>query len=182
MSERSSMIPAHIILHRDVEEFLHAEADLLDERRFEEWLDLFTDDTRYWMPLVRNVQYGQSAMEFSREGVDNAWIDEGKDTLAQRVRQLKTGIHWAEEPRSRMSHLITNIRILGAAPSAEDARAVEVKSRILVYRNRLETDVDIIVGKRKDSLVRSDNGWKIRRREIYIDQNVLLAKNLTTFF
>ncbi|HEU0229134.1 MAG TPA: aromatic-ring-hydroxylating dioxygenase subunit beta, partial [Burkholderiaceae bacterium] len=37
---------------QDLMGFVHAEARLLDERRFEEWLDLFTEDGRYWMPLT----------------------------------------------------------------------------------------------------------------------------------
>lgn len=171
-----------LLLEREIEKFYLAEADLLDERKFSEWLDLFTDDVRYWMPLAHNVQYRHSQNEYSREGVDNAWIDEDKRTLAQRVQQLATGIHWAEEPRSRMSHLITNIRILETSSNEQEPETVHTKCRFLVYRNRMETEVDILVGKRKDVLRREQGQWKIARREIYLDQNVLLAKNLTTFF
>ena len=39
-------------LIREVEQFLYREARLLDERRFHEWLTLFTDDVRYWMPAA----------------------------------------------------------------------------------------------------------------------------------
>jgi 3-phenylpropionate/cinnamic acid dioxygenase small subunit len=171
-----------LLLHREVEEFYHAEADLLDERRLEEWLALFADDVRYWMPLAWNVQFRKDGSEYSREGVDNAWIDEDKRTLAQRVQQIATGIHWAEEPRSRMSHLVTNIRVVEAAPSVAAAQEVRTKCRFLVYRSRMESEVDILVGKRRDTLRRLDGQWKVARREIYLDQNVLLAKNLTTFF
>jgi 3-phenylpropionate/cinnamic acid dioxygenase small subunit len=171
-----------LLLHREVEEFFHAEADLLDERRFEQWLALFTDDVRYWMPLVHNVQFRKDTTEYSREGLDNAWIDEDKRTLTQRVQQLATGIHWAEEPRSRFSHLVTNIRVLEATPSAADAQQVTTKCRFLVYRNRMETETEILVGKRRDTLRRVDGQWKIARREIFVDQNVMTSKNLTAFF
>jgi 3-phenylpropionate/cinnamic acid dioxygenase small subunit len=171
-----------LLLHREIEEFFHAEADLLDERRFEQWLALFTDDVRYWMPLVRNVQFRKDSTEFSREGLDNAWIDEDKRTLSQRVQQLATGIHWAEEPRSRFSHLVTNIRVLEATPSAADAQQVTTKCRFLVYRNRMETETEILVGKRRDTLRRVDGQWKVARREIFVDQNVMTSKNLTSFF
>ncbi|WP_459615700.1 3-phenylpropionate/cinnamic acid dioxygenase subunit beta [Bordetella sp. 2513F-2] len=173
---------AMLLLEREIERFYFAEADLLDERRFADWLALFTDDVRYWMPLARNVQYRHSQDEYSREGVDNAWIDEDKRTLGQRVQQLATGIHWAEEPRSRMSHLITNVRILDAGSLGPSPQELSVRCRFLVYRNRMETEVDILVGKRQDVLRRVDGEWKIARREIFLDQNVLLAKNLTTFF
>ena len=171
-----------LLLEREIEQFYYAEADMLDERRFDEWLALFTDDVRYWMPLVANVQYRHMDKEYSREGVDNAWIDEDKRTLTQRVQQLATGIHWAEEPRSRMSHLITNVRILDVGPSLDDPRELTTKCRFLIYRNRMETEVDVLVGKRSDVLRKEQGQWRVARREIFLDQNVLLSKNLTTFF
>jgi 3-phenylpropionate/cinnamic acid dioxygenase small subunit len=57
-----------------------------------------------------------------------------------------------------------------------------VKSRFLIYRNRVETETDILVGKREDVLRRVDGGWQLSRRKIVLDQNVLLTKNLTFFF
>ena len=59
---------------------------------------------------------------------------------------------------------------------------VTVKSRFLIYRNRVETETDILVGKREDVLHRVDGHWKLRRRKIVLDQNVLQVKNLTFFF
>jgi Ring hydroxylating beta subunit len=50
----------HLLLTREIEEFLYTEAALLDERRFEAWLALLTDDIRYWMPMRRNVAYAGS--------------------------------------------------------------------------------------------------------------------------
>ena len=49
---------AHMLLKNEVEELLYHEAELLDERRFAEWLHLLTDDIRYWMPMRRNVKFG----------------------------------------------------------------------------------------------------------------------------
>ncbi|WP_370881320.1 aromatic-ring-hydroxylating dioxygenase subunit beta [Azospirillum rugosum] len=46
----------------------------------------------------------------------------------------------------------------------------------------MHDEVDIYVGKRRDTLRKLDGAWKIARREIFLDQNVLLAKNITTFF
>lgn len=174
--------PVPLALHHEIEQFLLAEADLLDERRFPEWLDLFTDDLRYFMPIASNVKFGEEDREFSREKQDAAWMDEGKETLAQRIRQIQTGIHWAEEPKSRMSHIVTNIRVVGAEPDLDAPELVRTRCRFIVYRNRQESEVDLLVGKRNDTLVRVDGSWKISRREILLDQNVLLAKNLTTFF
>ena len=91
---------ARVLLKEEIEEFLYQEAELLDERRYEEWLSLLTDDVRYFMPMRRNVKFGELDREFTREGQDISWFDEGKDTLTRRVNQILTGIHWAEEPLS----------------------------------------------------------------------------------
>ena len=173
---------ARLLLQREIEDFLYREAELLDARRYEEWLDLFTEDARYWMPMRRNVPPDAPDREFTREGADVNWFDEGKETLARRVSQLRTGVHWAEEPPSRICHMVSNVQILRASPSGPSPSEVAVKCRFLVYRNRVETETDLLVGKREDLLRRVDGRWKIARRMIVLDQSVLLAKNLTFFF
>jgi 3-phenylpropionate/cinnamic acid dioxygenase small subunit len=168
-----------LLLTQEIAQFLYTEAELLDERRHDEWLALLAEDIRYWMPMRRNVKFGDTSREFTRETEDISWFDEGKDTLTRRVRQIETGIHWAEEPRSRITHIVSNVQLLEATPGA---REVKVKSRFLIYRNRVETETDLLVGKREDTLRRDGDGWLIARRKIILDQNVLLTKNLTFFF
>ena len=171
-----------LFLKEEIEQFLYHEAELLDERRYEEWLALFAEDAQYFMPMRRNVPHDEPEREFTRAGLDVNWFDEGKDTLTRRVKQILTGIHWAEEPPSRICHLISNVQVLTATPSAGAPAEVTVKSRFLIYRNRVETETDFLVGKREDLLRRVSGGWQIARRKIVLDQNVLLAKNLTVFF
>jgi 3-phenylpropionate/cinnamic acid dioxygenase small subunit len=173
---------AHMLLKQEIEEFFYQEAELLDERCYEEWLQLLADDLRYWMPMRRNVRFGELEREFTREGLDINWFDEGKETLTRRVQQILTGVHWAEEPLSRLCHMISNIQLLHVSPCALAPVEVVVKCRFLIYRNRVETETDILVGKREDVLRRVDGQWKITQRKIILDQNVLLAKNLTFFF
>jgi 3-phenylpropionate/cinnamic acid dioxygenase small subunit len=173
---------ARFLLQQEIADFLYREADLLDERRYDDWLALLTEDVRYWMPMRRNVKVDDREREFTREGRDISWFDEGKETLTRRVRQIQTGIHWAEEPVSRISHLISNVQLLEANPSVTEPAEVLVKCRFLIYRNRVETETDILVGKREDKLRRAGSDWQIAHRKILLDQNVLLSKNLTFFF
>ena len=168
---------AGLLVRHEVQDFLYREAELLDERRYEEWLDLFTEDAHYFMPMRRNVPHDETEREFTRAGADVNWFDEGKDTLTRRVQQIRTGIHWAEEPLSRICHMVSNVQVLHASDTE-----VGVKSRFLIYRNRVETETDVLVGKREDLLRRVNGGFKIARRKIVLDQSVLLAKNLTFFF
>ena len=179
--------PAYFALKQDVEDFLYREADLLDERRFEDWLNLLAEDLVYFMPMRRNVRQGMhDEHENTLQGQGISWLDEDKWTLTKRVEQIRTGIHWAEEPMSRISHLITNVQLLDARPDVESAKEVVVRSRFLIHQNRGEYETYTFVGKRTDTLRRAgaavDGDWRVARREIILDQNVLLAKNLTAFF
>ena len=178
--ERSA---AYYRLKADVEDFYYHEADLLDDRRFRDWLELLTDDISYFMPIRRNVKFGQHAeRENTRQGEGISWFDEDKWTLTKRVDQILTGVHFAEEPLSRVCHMISNVQIRKVLPSLDDPREVETRCRFLVYQNRVEYETYTFVGKRTDVLRMTDNGWKIARREIILDQNILLAKNLSVFF
>jgi 3-phenylpropionate/cinnamic acid dioxygenase small subunit len=170
-------------LRQEVEEFLYDEAELLDQREFAAWLDLLSDDLTYFMPMRRNVKYGDhAAHENTREGEDISWFEENKWTLSKRVDQIFTEKHWAEEPLSRVCHMISNVQLLNAEPTVGAPEEVTSKCRFLIYQNRVETETNFFVGKRTDTLRKETGDWKLIRREIILDQNVLLAKNMTVFF
>ena len=170
-------------LREEIEEFLYEEAALLDERHYTEWLTLLTDDLAYFMPLRRNVKFGeQAARENTRIGKDISWFDEDKWTLTKRVEQIMTGIHWAEEPLSRITHMVSNVQVEDITPPQGEPEEVTVRSRFLIYQNRVETETYLFVGRRIDRLCKIEGAWKLAKREILLEQNVLLAKNLTVFF
>jgi 3-phenylpropionate/cinnamic acid dioxygenase small subunit len=170
-------------LKQEVEDFLYHEADLLDQRRFREWLDLLAEDLVYFMPIRHNVKFGQHAeRENTRQGEGISWFDEDKWTLGKRVDQILTGVHYAEEPLSRVTHIVSNVRLLEVTPSPEDAEVVTVGSRFLVHQNRVEYETATFIGRRTDVLRRAGGSWQIARREMLLEQNVLLAKNLSILF
>lgn len=171
---------AYLYLMREIEDFLYHEADLLDDREFDAWLALLTDDARYHMPMRKNLHYRQRHKDITDEN-DVAWIDDDKETLIKRVEQIKTGVHWAEEPMSRVSHLISNVRLADPAATLEEGQEAQVLSHFLVHRNRLEYESDYLAGRRVDTLRRTDQGLRIAKRKVVIDQSVLLAKNLSFF-
>jgi 3-phenylpropionate/cinnamic acid dioxygenase small subunit len=171
----------YLDLLREIEDLFYAEADLLDARRYEDWLDLFTDDVRYWMPLRKNVSLRDQSADTSASD-EIGWFDDDKSTLEKRVKQLMTGIHWAEEPLSRVAHIISNIRLAEKRETLDDGEELQVSSRFIVYRNRLETETDFLVGRREDVVRRESGELKIAHRKILIEQSVLMAKNLTVFF
>jgi 3-phenylpropionate/cinnamic acid dioxygenase small subunit len=77
---------------------------------------------------------------------------------------------------------VSNVRLLDVRPSVEDAQEVTVGCRFLVYQNRVEYENFTFVGRRTDELRRVGTSWQIARREIILEQNVLMAKNLSIFF
>src|SRR4051794_41850053 len=97
MSSRADRID-RLLLAREIEEFLYREAELLDGRRYRDWLALLADDIRYWMPMRRNVKYGETEREFTRPRSDINWFDEGKETPEGRGKQKQDGTHPAGEP------------------------------------------------------------------------------------
>lgn len=175
-------VPAAVALRLEIEDFLHREAELVDDRDFEAWLDCFADDLVYQVPMARNLRHEDIGKEYLKDPLDVYWIDEGKAMLATRVAQIRTGIHWAEEPLSRTSHLVTNVRILSATTSSDGTQTVEASCKFLVYRNRNTDEEDTLVGKRVDTLrKRRGEGWQIAKRVAYVAQSVLLARNLSFF-
>lgn len=168
---------ARLLLTAEVTDFLYREADLLDERRYTEWLDLLADDYEYAVPLRMNVRYEDVAeREQTVAGEEVCWFDEGKPTTELRVAQLATGKHWAEEPVSRVTHLVGNVRLVSV-----ELPEVEVSCRFVVYRNRVADETDFLVGRRTDRLRKTAEGWQVCRRRLLLDQSVLLAKNLSVF-
>jgi len=176
------------IIH-EVEQFLYREARLLDERRLHEWVELFTEDVRYWMPVSSNrylaiskaigsLDQGQSPETALVQQEELALLDETKASLRARIARLDTGMAWAEDPPSRTRHMISNVEV----EEGDTASGLKVYSNYLVYRTRGETEQDFYIGRREDVLRQVNSAWRIARRKIILDQNVLLAKNISIFF
>ncbi|HJQ45106.1 MAG TPA: 3-phenylpropionate/cinnamic acid dioxygenase subunit beta [Amycolatopsis sp.] len=170
--------------HFEVEQFYYEEAEFLDDGRFTDWLDLLADDLDYWMPTRTNRLRRQQALSVAQRG-EAAFYDETKESLAWRIRRFDSGMAWAEDPPSRTRHLVTNVAVRHADPAQHGGFTDEdlvARSAFLVYRNRLEREENVFAGRRTDLLRRGPEGLRVARRQILLDQNVLLAKNISTFF
>src|SRR5574341_934360 len=164
-------------LRHQIEDFYFLEAELLDDRKLREGLDLFTGDVRYWMPIRHNtLERPESVSEELSKPGEGYYFDDTMKSLKIRVERAYAKNAWAEVPPSRTRHMITNIRI-----KKEDGNEIEVHSNFLVYRTRMESDKDMFVGTRQDILRRMNGGFKIARRTIILDQAVLDAKNISVF-
>ena len=161
-------------LDREIQNFLYREAELLDSRKFAQWLELLTDDITYEMPV--RVTRERDRPDASSE---MAHFSEDRRTLELRVKRLATDYAWAENPPSRTRHFVSNIRIEQTANSNE----VTVRSNLLVYRSRGSSpQADLISGERVDVLRNEKERWKLAKRTIMVDQAVLDTQNLAIFF
>ncbi|MBO1900405.1 3-phenylpropionate/cinnamic acid dioxygenase subunit beta [Leucobacter weissii] len=163
--------------HFELNQFYFLEAEFLDDGRFADWLEMLADDLHYWAPTRTNRLRRQQALSISAPG-EAAFYDETKESLAWRIRRFDSGMAWAEDPPSRTRHLVTNV----SAREREDG-LLQVRSAFLVYRNRLQTEVDIYAGGRNDVIRRGGvHGFEVVKRTLLFEQNVLLMKNISTFF
>ncbi|MFA7498741.1 MAG: 3-phenylpropionate/cinnamic acid dioxygenase subunit beta [Leucobacter sp.] len=163
--------------HFELSQFYYLEAEFLDDGRFADWLEMLGDDLHYWAPTRTNRLRRQQALSVSAPG-EAAFYDETKESLAWRIRRFDSGMAWAEDPPSRTRHLISNV----SAREREDG-LFQVRSAFIVYRNRLQTEVDIYAGGRNDVIRRGGpHGFEVVKRTLLFEQNVLLMKNISTFF
>ena len=163
-------------LWHDLMQFYIREAWMLDERRFREWLDLFTEDVLYFMPRRLNVHRHETERELTSLG-DLAIFEDDKTYMRMRVDRLETGMAWGEDPPSRTRHIVGNL-VVAPQPGGE----VMAKTAFILYRSHHETEENVFAGYRDDLLRRVDGEWKIAQRTIVLDANVIMAKNLSVFF
>jgi len=175
--EIDGMRLADLQTHFEVTQFYNLEAELLDDGRFADWLEMLAEDLHYWAPVRSNRLRRQQALSIHAPG-EAAFYDETRDSLAWRIRRFDSGMAWAEDPPSRTRHLVSNISV---RERSDDL--LQVRSAFLCYRNRLHTETDLYAGGRTDILRRDGvHGYEVVKRTILFEQNVLLTKNISTFF
>jgi biphenyl 2,3-dioxygenase beta subunit len=167
---------AAMVRQYEVERFYYDEAALLDAHQYDAWLALFSEDANYFMPIRRTRMQRELDQEFTQPG-EMAFFSDTKPLLAGRVAKLKSGRSWAEDPPSRTRHLITNVRIV-----RDNGRELEVESNFHLYRTRLNSEESSWIGSRRDVLRRAAGSFQIADRKIFLEQTLLLSRNLSNFF
>jgi 3-phenylpropionate/cinnamic acid dioxygenase small subunit len=168
------MIPFASERHHGVHEFLVVEAELLDARRYDDWLALLTEDVVYRMPVRVTIS---STLEGSvLDGMDH--FSEDRYSLERRVARFATEHAWTEDPPSRTRHFVSNVR----AYEGEREGETVAKSYLLLFRSRLDVrEPDFVVGERTDVLREVDGRLKLARRDFLVDESVLRTQNLAIF-
>jgi 3-phenylpropionate/cinnamic acid dioxygenase small subunit len=90
-------------------EFIYREARLLDEKRFDAWYELFTDDARYWMPLTRGQPDGRS---------HTSLFYEDKLLLKVRIERLRHPNAFSQQQPSFCQHVLQQPAVEESGPAA----------------------------------------------------------------
>ena len=146
-----------IDLLKEVEQFIYREARLQDEHQYDEWVALWTDDAIYWVPSGADDIDPTTTMSI---------IFDNRSRIGTRIKQLHTGKRHAQNPASRLRHLITNVELLDS-----ESDDIEVGANFLVYESR-ERGVTLWAGRTEWTLRRVEDGsLRIARKKVMLVNN-----------
>jgi 3-phenylpropionate/cinnamic acid dioxygenase small subunit len=165
-------------IHFEIVEWLEDESTRLDDNELMEWFGLMTMDLSYRMP-VRITKERADGSEFSETMFH---FDEDLMSLGTKVVRLaQTQSAWAEKPPSRTRRFVTNIKVF-RRPGGAEGEEFEVRSNVLLIRNRYqESQLEFLSARRTDVVRHTDEGFKLAAREIFADQATLGVQNLAVF-
>ena len=133
-------------------EFVAHEARLLDERRHDEWLALFADDGRYWVPLRGAAQLEGAAI--------NALADEDLLLLKLRVERLKSARAHSQHPPSRCQHVLQ-----ASTLTLDEPDRCELRTPFMYIESRGERQL-MLAGTTEHRLVKVGRYWRIRLKRV----------------
>jgi len=148
----------------EIENFLFREARLIDDEKFEEWLDLFTEDALYWAPCNRYDIDPNTEVSL---------IYDTKSRMGDRVWRLRSGLAYSQEPASRLRHMLSNVEIV-----EEAGDTVTVSSNFAIFEVRKGVQ-NTFAGRLEHRLRREGDGWKIAFKKVELLNNDDPIDNLT---
>ena len=140
---------------QNVEQFLYKQADILDQRDWDAWLDLFTKDGKYWMPAYPDQQTG--------EGLPNIFYED-RYLMDMRIRRVEHPYAHSQKAGHRTSHVVSNVII-----DSENGKNGDLvcTSRFHMVEYRLE-DQRYFGGKYTHNLERIDDNYRIKLQRVDI--------------
>lgn len=147
-----------------VENFLYREARLMDRHVYDEWLALWTDDALYWVPCNEDDIDPERHVSI---------VYENKRGLEDRIARLKSGAAYAQDPKSRLSRVISNIEI---EEGSNGELVVHSTFNLTALRRRR---MDTFAGRTTHTLRPDDDGFKIASKKVLLINNDEVINNLT---
>jgi 3-phenylpropionate/cinnamic acid dioxygenase small subunit len=138
----------------ELQEFIEHEANLLDEQRFDEWLELFAEDGFYWVPA-------RPGQESPLTHVSLFYDD--KPTLKIRVERLKHPNIHSQTPPSKTVRLVSNFKL---APQTGDPAERLVTSKFVLLEDRPGVERRLFGGRYTHRLRGGPGGLRIVSKRV----------------
>ena len=152
-------------LQHEIEQFLFHEAALADEHAYKAWQALWAPELLYWVPC--NADQIDPSKQVSL-------IFDDRPRLEERLYRLGTKHAHSQNPRSRLSRVVSNVRLLGFDP----ASGGEVSSRFNLTEARADR-ITVWAGRQHHVLERHGDTWLMREKRVYLVNNDSLMGNMT---
>ncbi len=151
--------------HHGVEQFLYREARLMDTHAYDDWLALWARAAHYWIPC-------------NGDDIDVArhvsLVNEDRVGLEDRISRLKSGAHYAQDPPSRLSRVVSNVET--DHRGSPDELLVHSTFNLTAHRRGR---LDVVAGRVVHRLVREDGQVRIAAKKVVLVDNDDLIMNLT---
>jgi 3-phenylpropionate/cinnamic acid dioxygenase small subunit len=151
-------------------DFLVDESAALDERRYQDWLGLLTDDFVYEVPVP--VSREDPGLPQHAEGLYLA--HESKSFLSMRFARVASDYAWAERPAAFLRHFVSNLRVLddGTDGGTDGRGRWTVATNVLVARSRLPEPTSLSSAGRHDVIVETAEGLRLQHRTVFLDSEL----------
>ena len=138
---------------REVERFLFRQAEILDDKKWDAWMGLFTEDGKYWMPATESQTTG--------DGVPSIFYED-MNLMQVRVKRVTHPRAWSQKPPHKHCHVVSNVVIEKHDPATGD---VVVRSRFHMAEFRRD-NTRHFVGKYRHDLKKTPDGYKIKLQRV----------------
>lgn len=163
-AEERQVLKVDEATRREFEDFLYQEADLADRHAFMDWLELWSREGTYWLPC-------------NAEDVDPdhhiSLVYEKFEKIEERILRLKGKFAHAQQPRSRLMRVVSNIRVTSFSETEVSGTSNFVLGEVRLNRQ------NTWFGRARHVLQRTPDGLKIRQKKVFILSNDMPIGNLT---
>ncbi|MCZ6831760.1 MAG: aromatic-ring-hydroxylating dioxygenase subunit beta [Gammaproteobacteria bacterium] len=137
---------------REIEDFLYAEADLLDRTDLENWMALFTDDGTYWMPVREDQDDPLNEISI---------LYENRTLMAIRCNNFGHRLAPSMEYPVRCNHIISAVRVTGEDEARGLLTVTSKFQAVVCYREQT-----LYAGRYTHRLQKEPDGYKIRQKRV----------------
>jgi 3-phenylpropionate/cinnamic acid dioxygenase small subunit len=189
MNEQQAKQPEAIndlSLFHQIEQFYFREARLLDDRKFQEWYSLLSEDVRYTIPtrhtpmLDPQLRETEAVLNIKQElnhGLEPPLRDDNYLTLMIRTTRAFKLNAWADNPPPRTRRIVSNLEVYETSENR-----YQTFTNVMMSYSRHDRNNHIYTFQRQDELIKDNEGFRLSARDIILDWNVVTGPSVGLIF